>query len=211
MRRKTRRIILTIAIVVFLMLTYVAVFYAQGYKYSFEDGEFLRTGAIYLKANNDAEVYFDNELVGTTSFLGDSFSKSRLLPGEYKVTVTRDGYSVWEKQVYVEEGFLTEFSKIMILPEKEDERLELVKEIELILYSSPSPSPTPSTSARPLPTKKPTPSPSPTPISDPFYIEGNKLYRNSANPDVIADNVVGFALSRNDNKLAWWNSNNEIW
>jgi len=219
MKRKTRRILFYVAVVVFVGLTYVAVIYAQGYKYSFEDGKFTLTGAIYVKANTDAKVYFNDELVGTTSFLGNSFSKGGLLPGQYLVMVTREGYTSWEKVISVQEGFLSEFSKIMLLPDRlgsdgEEARLAIVREIEELLYpppSSPSPSPSPSLSKRPVPTPRPSPSPSATPIAEPFYIKNNKLFRNTPEPDVIADNVVGFALSPNENKLAWWNVNNEIW
>ncbi len=72
MRRKTRRALFIIAVVIFLFLAYVAVFYAQGYKYSFGEGKFVRTGAIYVKVNADAKIYFNDEEVA------QSFRKNAL-------------------------------------------------------------------------------------------------------------------------------------
>ncbi len=218
MRRKTRRALFIIAVVIFLFLAYVAVFYAQGYKYSFGEGKFVRTGAIYVKVNADAKIYFNDELAGTTSFLGNSFSRGGLLPAQYAVRVTREGYTSWGKKVSVQEGFLAEFPKVMILPDGEEERGKLLNEIETLLYPvvpSPSPSSKPSSSPKPKATPRPSPkstvTPSPTPIAEPFYIKSNRLFRNDIKPDVIADNVVGFALSGDKNKLAWWNTSNELW
>ncbi len=215
MKRKTRRLLFYSAVVAFVFLSYVAILYAQGYKYSFGDGDFVRTGAMYLKANTDAKVYLNNEFVGTTSFFGNSFSKGGLVPDQYTVKVERDGYTTWEKNITVQEGFLVEFPRVLILSEDENEIANIIKEIEDLLYPA-LPSPSPSATPKQTPVSKPKPTAILTPlatpkITEPFYIENNNLYRNDFDPDVIADNVLGFALSPDRNKLAWWNSNNEVW
>src|SRR5689334_11511300 len=97
MKRRTRRILFAISTIIFFLASYVSILYAQGYKYSFEDKKFFRTGAISVKANEDAKVFIDDELVGTTSFLGTSFDRGGLLPGEYTIRLQKDNYSQWQK------------------------------------------------------------------------------------------------------------------
>lgn len=201
MTKRAKKLLFYSAVVVFLFISYTAILYARGYKYSFDDQRFVRTGAINLDVNTGANIYFNDDFVGTTSFLGNSFSRGGLLPGQYAVRITKDNYTTWQKKISVQEGFLIDFPKIMILPETEEERERLVKEIEFILYPSPSPSPSPF----------PSPSLTPTPqIKEPLYIKNKKLYSNTR-LEPIANNVVGFAISQNGNKLVWWNGDNEIW
>jgi len=208
MKRTTRRVLFYSAIVLFLFFGYIAILYAQGYKYSFRDNKFHRTGAISLKVNTDAKVYLDDNLEDNTSFIGNAFSKGGLIPGQYVVRVTQDGYTTWQKKATVEEGYLVDFPRVLILPESEDERAKLIEEIESLLYL-PTPSPTPVVSATIKPSKTPSPSLSPG-ITEPYYIKSKTLYRNGVEPEALAQNVAGFKLSKNSSRIIWWNNNNEI-
>ena len=192
-----------------MLLSYVVILYAQGYKYSFSEGKFFRTGAISLKVNTDVKVFLDDELEGRTSFFGNSFSIDRLLPGRYKLSVQKDDYSSWQKTVTVEEGLVIDFPQIMLLPEEGEEEQKLFdevyllfKEIEPIATIEPTPTP-----------RKNSPSPSPKLTQTPYVlnVKTNKLYQNNDQGlEEIALNVKGFRVSDNENKLAWW-TNNEIW
>ena len=226
MKRRTRRVLFFIATAMFVFFSYVAILYAQGYKYSFRDNKFVRTGAIYLDVNTDANIYFNDRLVGSTSFLGRSFSKGGLLPGKYTVRVTYDGYTTWQKKTVVEEGFVVDFPKIMILSESEDERAKLIAEIEgLLNVAKPEISPTlPILSPKTLEKQNRGSS-----ISQPnsknlgeigttsepsqsYFVKNKLLYKNDGNQlEVLAQNIVGFAMVGNESRIAWWNSNNEIW
>lgn len=130
--KRTKRILFYSAVAVFLLLSYVVILYAQGYKYRFSEGKFFRTGAISLKANTDAKVFLDDELKGGTSFFGNSFSIDRLLPGRYKVSVQKDDYSSWQKTVTVEEGLVVDFPQIILLPEEGEEERKLFDEVDLL-------------------------------------------------------------------------------
>ena len=209
MTKKTKRWLFYSAVAVFLLLSYVVILYAQGYKYSFSEGKFFRTGAISLKVNTDVKVFLDDELEGRTSFFGNSFSIDRLLPGRYKLSVQKDDYSSWQKTVTVEEGLVIDFPQIMLLPEEGEEEQKLFdevyllfKEIEPIATIEPTPTP-----------RKNSPSPSPKLTQTPYVlnVKTNKLYQNNDQGlEEIALNVKGFRVSDNENKLAWW-TNNEIW
>ena len=180
------------AVAVFLISSYVIILYAQGYKYSFSENRFFRTGAIYLKTNTSADVYLDDKLLGNTSFFNNSYRLEGLLPGRHAIRVQKADYSTWQKSITVDEGFVSEFSKILLLSESDEELIELKEEISL-LFVSPAPTPAPTASA-----------------SEPFTLKLGVLSTAGEEPEKIDDNVKGFALSEDKNKLAWWTTN-EIW
>src|SRR3989344_8384341 len=102
MTRKTKKWLFYSAVVVFLLLGYVVILYAQGYRYSLSEGKFQRTGAISLKVNTGAKIFLDDELQGDTSFFSSAYSIDRLLPGSYRLSVQKEGYSSWQKRATVE-------------------------------------------------------------------------------------------------------------
>ncbi len=208
MTKRAKRILFYSAIAIFLALSYIAILYAQGYKYNFSKGTFQRTGAVSLKVNTGARIFLNDRLAGETSFLNHAFSIDRLLPGRYKIAVQRDDYSAWHKNITIEKGVLIDFPNILILPEKGKEEEELFKKTDL-LFKKLEPMPT----LKPIPTLKKDSSPSEL-MKDRFIldIKAEKLYRNTdRGAEEIARNVKGFRLSENKNKIAWWTSNNELW
>lgn len=176
MTKRVKRTLFYSAVAVFLLLSYVVILYAQGYKYSFSESKFQRTGAIALKTNTEARVYLDDKLQGGTSFFGNSYSIDRLLPGAYKLSVQKDNFSSWQKTVTVEEGFVTDFPNILLLPEEGEEEQKLFGEVSLLFKE--------------------------TPLSNIASLSEDLAVK-------IPQEVKGFRLSENKNKLAWWN-NNEV-
>ena len=228
----TRRIIFYLAIIVFFAISYVVLLYAQGYKYSFSDRRFIRTGAIYLNVNTNAHVLLDGQMVQTTSFIANTASIDTLLPGTYTVGVQKEGYSVWQKKVTVMEGFVQDFSHVLILPQTDPDQENIRREIQNLLHP-PIPSPT-------LPILSPTPSglqnrgssipqsnsksnlrgigikllpnPSPTPdTTAPYFLNGKLLYVQGENgPTQIATNVTAVVRSDDGRKIAWI-ADKQIW
>src|SRR3989344_3450471 len=175
MKRSTRRVIFLIGVAIFFCASYAVFLYAQGYTYDFSNNRFSLTGTLYVRANI-----------------------SGLEPGSYTIRLEQENHSVWQKQAIVEDGMLTEFSRIMILPTSGDGKEEILTEISEILYPSPSFSPSPSVSISPE-------------LLAPFFVENGKLFqRNGENLLQLSDKAEGFVLSKNKRKLLWWNSN-EIW
>lgn len=192
-----------------MLLSYIVIMYAQGYKYSFSENKFLITGAISLKVDTDAKVFLDDELEGGTSFFSNSFSIDRLLPGQYRLSVQKDGYSGWSKTVSVEEGLVIDFPSVMLLPEEGEEEQKLFEEVGL-LFKELEPIPT----LKPPPVIKPKISTSPSPLPEEQFVldvKNKKLFENTGGElKEIASDVKGFRLSENENKLAWW-TDNELW
>jgi hypothetical protein len=213
MTKTTKRWLFYSAVVIFALLSYVVVLYAQGYKYSFSESKFFRTGSIFVKANEDAEVYIDNKFLNSTSFFGNSYTIGGLLPGQYTVRLQKDNFSSWQKRVLVEEGLVNDFSRIFILPESGEAKDRLKTEIKDLLYPISKPTPTLSVKPTPKSSSSKTPAPSPVPVSkEPFYIKNGVLFKNMENGETerFAYLVVGFALSSDGKKITWWNSN-ELW
>jgi len=199
MTKTTKQWIFYSAVVVFAILSYTIVLYAQGYKYSFSEGKFFRTGAIFVKANEDANVYLGDKFLNTTSFFGNSYTISGLLPGQYTVRLQRDNFSSWHKKITVEEGLVNDYSRIIILPQSGEDKEKVKTEIKTLLI---------------LPKKSPQPTPTPPPTGgskEPFYIKNGVLFRNvDGTSEKLAPLATGFSLSSDNRKISWWNDS-EIW
>ena len=213
MTRATRRIIFYCAIIVFFAVCYVVLLYAQGYKYSFSDHRFIRTGAIYLKVNTDATVLLNGKVQKTTSFLTNSAGLDSLLPGAYTVAVQKDGYSSWQKKAEVQEGFVQDYSRVMILPQVGSDHDTVKQEVRDLLYPPlSSPNPSPNATKTPKPTPTPVPSPSPTPdLTAAYFVQAGGLYvQGASGPERIATNVVKVIPSDDGQKIAWF-TDGQLW
>lgn len=231
MTRTTRRIIFYLATIIFLAAGYVVLLYAQGYRYSFADARFTRTGAVSLRVNTQAEVFVNGVMKDTTSFITNSSSIGGLLPGPYTVSVQKDNYSRWQKKVTVQEGFVQDFPHVLLLPLSGTDYDNVVTEVQNLLHPptlpilSPTPSATqnressiPSSNSKNLKgigtTPRPSPSPSPTPnVSAPFYIDRGTLYVQSTDGDgpvSIASSVTKVYQSDDSQKLIWA-IGNQVW
>lgn len=121
MKRKTRRVLFYLSILLFLILGLPVVLFALGYKYDFVQNKFFKTGSFVVGANVRADVYINDELAGTTSFLTRTFSKSRLLPRTYSVRLQNGQYQSWQKLISVEAGFFSSFPRIVLIPQELNE------------------------------------------------------------------------------------------
>ncbi len=117
MRKKTKKLVFYVAVLVFIILSFLVMLFAFGYRYDFVQNRFFKTGSLELKTNVRAEVYLNDKLVGNTSFLSDSFSKGQLLPRTYNVRLESNKYRPWQKLVKIEAGFLTSFPRVVLLPQ----------------------------------------------------------------------------------------------
>ena len=213
MTKVTKRWLFYSAVVAFALLSYVIIIYAQGYKYSFSEAKFFRTGSINVKSNEDAKVYLNGKFLNSTSFFGNSYTISGLLPKQYTVRLQKDDYSSWQKKVSVEEGLVNDYSRILLLPESGEAKEKLKTEIKDILYPTPKPTPTPSAKPTPKPSPSKTSTPSPSPEStDPFFVKNGVLFKNMENGETerLAYLVSGFEVSPDKRKLVWW-SEGELW
>jgi len=208
MKKRTRRMLFWLAAVIFAIATFIAIRYAQGYAYDFSTRSFVRTGAIAVSANTGATLYIDERPVGGTSFIANRVGSDGLLPGTYDIRLARDGFSTWRKTVAVEEGKLTDFPSVLLLPTDDESILSLKEEASRSLadaltlkdaVATPSPSPKP---VKPLPVRV---------TDNDFTLQGTVLLdERAASSSVVAENVLGFMISDNESRMLWW-TRNEIW
>lgn len=80
--------------------TIVAILYGKGYRFSFDRGkaEIAGTGLLVTTSvPNGASVYINDHLTTATD------NTINLAPGEYKVSIKKDGYFSWEKRLKIQE------------------------------------------------------------------------------------------------------------
>jgi len=123
MTHKTRKILFYASFTAFLILSALILIAALGFSYDFRSNNFVKTGSILLVVNKQADVFISDKSEGRTSFIGNSFSKKRLLPGEYEVRIQQEGFKIWQKKIEVREGLVTSFGNIILLGEEPKEEI----------------------------------------------------------------------------------------
>lgn len=198
-----RRTMLFGAILVFAVATYGLILYAQGFSFSFEDREFVLTGALTINANEQVDVFIDGEQSGSTSVLTHEFNKGRMLPGTYIISLQRDGFSEWSKSVIIQERFVTDFSHVLILDLSDERASKSRGDIEHSLrLSEPQLTPTPTVESGA--------------VSEEDEAETEfltyELQRGILTLDdrELGRGVLGYQESNDGSKLLWWTRNEII-
>lgn len=122
MKLITRRILRTIFLLAFLIITPLVSIYAAGYKLSWKKISIQKTGMIILDSNpSGADIFINGKaqqlgfkkifssLIGQTEAGGIKTPAKikNLLPGEYDVRIELPGYYPWQKRLKVEPGAST--------------------------------------------------------------------------------------------------------
>lgn len=105
-----RAVITSIIILVLILIgTAVAVFYARGYRFNPDNPNFLQgTGVLVLTSKPDgARVYINDELRTATN------NTINLSPGTYQVRIEEDGYFPWKKTVEVKEEVVSSANALL--------------------------------------------------------------------------------------------------
>lgn len=117
MTTKTRTVIFLISFLLFLVVTPGIVFYTQGYRFDAKNRKVVQTGGIFIKATpQGAEVYLNGRFKKKTDFLFGQMFIGNLLPGTYEISVKKDGYIPWQKELEVQEKQLTTAQHIFLFP-----------------------------------------------------------------------------------------------
>lgn len=110
MQLRIRRMLYISFIVAFLIIAPIITLYATGYSYSFKKNKIEKTGIIFIESEpKDAEVFINGEYKKNTPA-----KFRRVLPDVYEVTVSKEGYHSWKKELRVESN-LTTFANDIVL------------------------------------------------------------------------------------------------
>ncbi len=113
MTRKTRKIILLITILFFVLITPATLLYSWGYSFDWQDKKLVLTGGFYFTSvPKNADIYINDQLQekGTPTLI------KRLLPKEYQIRISEQGYHSWQKTLKVESKIVTEAKNILLIP-----------------------------------------------------------------------------------------------
>lgn len=133
--------IFSLFVVLFGATASVVLFYAFGYRYSFERGIFIFSGSITIKTiPENVAIQVDGELVPEKrlGLLNNSVHIAGLMPGEHTLRLTAPDHHAWEKKVVVESGISREFWNI-ILPRLTYDTTPLLEDASVVkIFPSPS-------------------------------------------------------------------------
>lgn len=105
------------ALLFVIVVTAIVIFFARGYTFNPKTGAVSKTGIMVVTSEpRDAAVYLDDKLNNTTNT-----TLNFLTPGKYKVRITKDGLTPWEKEVQVKPELVTRLD-ITLFPQVPDLR-----------------------------------------------------------------------------------------
>lgn len=123
MIKYTRKILFFTSLIFFLISAPVVILYSKGYYFDFEKKTFIKTGAIFLKTfPTRAQIYINDKFEKESGWLNGEILIKNLKVKEYKITVKKNGVWLWEKNLKVEAGLVTEAKNIKLFsanPKKE--------------------------------------------------------------------------------------------
>jgi len=123
-----RRLLYIIFIAIFFVITPIILFYAAGYNFNINNGAVERTGILIIKTDPKSALV---DLGETKKFnwLYDFFYKGKvlstplklrnLLPDKYELTITKDGYFDYHKQIELLPGHTVVLDDILLLKKSE--------------------------------------------------------------------------------------------
>lgn len=119
MKKIERRILFYGLAIVFLVITPLVLAYSFGYSFDQKSGTVIATGGIFIKTNQTAiTISISGGEKKQTSFLASGALFSDLPEGTYAVTIEKNGFRQWKKQIPVIKQTVSEYRGIYLIPEK---------------------------------------------------------------------------------------------
>ncbi|GEM_PF-1368504 len=127
MTTQIRRLIFYILIIIFFILTFFIIPYSNGWHFDFDTFKFVKLGGLYLNVEpTEAKIRVDKlNFEIKSGFMKSGILIANLFPKTYYVSIQKDGYQSWNKNLSVKPSLVTEIYQIILVPEKSNE--ELVK------------------------------------------------------------------------------------
>lgn len=105
-------------VALFLIIAPLIVMSAWGYRFDFHRGVFVHSGTISLKTNpQDFNVNIDGQPENSKQLnrINNSYNISGLLPKDYDISLTADGFQSWTKKTEVHSGLSSEFWNVLLV------------------------------------------------------------------------------------------------
>lgn len=123
MKLKTRRILFVVCIFLFILIFPLVALKSFGYHYDWQEKKIIRTGIIYITPNPQDNLKFfingkeEKENLSVKGLLKKDYAINNLMPQNYEIKITKNGYSQWEKRLFVFSGLST-YAQPLLLPLK---------------------------------------------------------------------------------------------
>ena len=130
MSLKSRRAFFYIYIGLFSLAAPLVVLYTAGYRFDFLNQRLVQVGALIVSSvPKGATVSLDGqEQPGRTPLIN-----KRLLPGSYELTLSKDGYQSWQREIVVQSRQTTEVQNAVLFLNTEP---ELIKDLHPSVFAA---------------------------------------------------------------------------
>ncbi len=120
MTLNNRRLLFYIFIALFIPIGILIVFYSNGWRFDLETFTISKLGAIFFEnIPTDVSINIEKTNINfTPGFLKSSLLIANLFPKIYPITISKNGYQSWHKEIPVKPSLVAEIPPIMLLPEK---------------------------------------------------------------------------------------------
>jgi len=115
-----RRLIALTFIIVFCAVAPILILFTAGYRYNFKKNELQKTGSLVLKS---APFWANIEINGKKISQRTPLRLNNVIPDEYDLRVTKDGYYPWQKKLTVKSQETTFAEDIVLFAKTETKEL----------------------------------------------------------------------------------------
>ncbi|MFA5047806.1 MAG: PEGA domain-containing protein [Patescibacteria group bacterium] len=116
-----RRLVYSIFIIIFLIVTPLVILYAEGYRYNFQKGRVQKTGILIISSlPKKAEVYLNEKKIDKQK---TNAKIEYILPGDYEIKLVKEGYHNWQKKLPICENLTTFAEKIILWKNSQPQKI----------------------------------------------------------------------------------------
>lgn len=106
-------------VLIFILAGFSIVYYSQGYRVDVSNFSIVKTGAIYIESTPRTSSILLNQkpYKNKSSILRSGTLISTVLPKRYRVTISKEGYEPYEKNIEVLPAQVTRLLNILLIPQ----------------------------------------------------------------------------------------------
>src|SRR5665647_358763 len=113
-----RAIFFWIMVALFIVIAPLTVLNAWGYHFDFSRGIIVKSGTISVKTSpTTADIYINGKIENSKKLnhINNTYNISGVIPNDYNLMITADGFQKWTKKAEVHSGVSSEFWNILLV------------------------------------------------------------------------------------------------